>query len=175
MGKWRFFHRNHRCWWKFRIPNVRFDNFGYLVEFPQKNQFLNKPRLPLPALIILVWYPFVSPFPNVLCSIGLTVSGFRKIRFNAYTLRRISTKKSVPKQTRIPLVRVDNFSMVSLRFTVPWFIVLSVWVSAVYPKYVSTPIESVEFFRKKSLPNQTRILVVRVDNFWLELCGWPFL
>ena len=157
------------------IPNVRFDNFGYLVEFPQKNQFPNKPRLPLPALIILFWYPYVSPFPNVLCSIGLTVSGFRKIRFNAYTLLRISTKKSVPKQTRIPLVRVDNFSMVSLRFTVPWFIVLSVWVSAVYPKYVSTPIESVEFFRKKSLPNQTRILVVRVDNFRLELCGSPFL
>ena len=68
-------------------------------------------------LIILVC------FPTFLCSltycvIGLRVSGLRKIRFNAYTLRRISRKKLVPKQTRIPIVRVDNCSLVSLRFSV---------------------------------------------------------
>ena len=50
-------------------------------------------------------------FPDLLCNIGLSVSGLRKILFNAYTLRRISTKKSVPKQTRIPVVRVDNFRL----------------------------------------------------------------
>ena len=71
------------------------------------------------ALIILVWYPYVSLFPDLLCNIGLSVSGLRKIRFNAYTPRRISTKKSVPKQTRIPIVHVDNFSLVSLCFPVP--------------------------------------------------------
>ena len=47
------------------------------------------------ALIILVWYPYVSLFPDLLCKFGLSVSGLRKIRFNAYTLSRISTKKSV--------------------------------------------------------------------------------
>ena len=78
-------------------------------------------------------------------------------------------KKSVPKQTqtRIPIVRIDNFSLVSLRFSVPWFMVLSVWVSAVYAKYVSTPIHSVEFSQKKSVPTQTRIPIVCVDNFSL--------
>ena len=69
-------------------------------------------------MIILVWYPYVSLFPDLLCKFGLSVSGLRKIRFNAYTLSRISTKKSVPNQTRIPIVRVDNFRLVSLRFSV---------------------------------------------------------
>ena len=92
------------------------------VEFPQKNQFPKKPGFPLSALIILDWYPYVSLFPDFLSSIGLSVSGLRKIRFNAYTPCRISTKKSVSKQTRIPIVRVDNFRLVSLRFFVPWFI-----------------------------------------------------
>ena len=45
------------------------------------------------------------------CVINLSVSILRKIRFNAYTLRRISTKKSVLKETRIPAVRVDNFRL----------------------------------------------------------------
>ena len=58
-----------------------------------KNQFPKKPGFPLSALIILVWYPYVSLFPDLLCNIGLSVSGLRKILFNAYTLRRISTKK----------------------------------------------------------------------------------
>ena len=84
-----------------------------------KNQFPNKPGFPLSALIILVWYPYVSLFPDLLCNIGLSVSGLRKIRFNAYTPCRISTKKSVSKQTRIPIVRVDNFRLVSFRFFVP--------------------------------------------------------
>ena len=56
-----------------------------------KNQFTNKPVFPLSKLIILVWYPYVSLFPDLLCNIGLSVSGLRKIRFNAYTPRRIST------------------------------------------------------------------------------------
>ena len=63
-----------------------------------KNQFPNKPGFPLSALIILVWYPYVSLFPDLLCNIGLSVSGLRKIRFNAYTLRRISTKKRISSQ-----------------------------------------------------------------------------
>ena len=84
-----------------------------------KNQFPNKPGFPLSTLIILDWYPYVSLFPDLLCNIGLSVSGLRKIRFNAYTPRRISPKKSVPKQTGVPIVRVDNFSLVSLSFSVP--------------------------------------------------------
>ena len=88
-----------------------------------KNQFPNKPGFPLSTLIILDWYPYVSLFPDLLCKFGLSVSGLRKIRLNAYTPLRISTKKSVPKKTRIPIVHVHNFRLVSLRFSVPWFIV----------------------------------------------------
>ena len=88
-----------------------------------KNQFPNKPGFPLSTLIILDWYPYVSLFPDLLCKFGLSVSGLRKIRLNAYTPRRISTKKSVPKQTRIPIVHVNNFTLESPRFSVPWFIV----------------------------------------------------
>ena len=85
-----------------------------------KNQFPKKPGFPLSTLIILDLYDsYVSLFPDLLCNIGLSVSGLRKIRFNAYTPSRISTKKSVSKQTRIPIVRVDNFRLVSLRFFVP--------------------------------------------------------
>ena len=70
-------------------------------------------------LIILDWYRYVSLFPDLLSKFGLSVSGLRKIRFNAYTPHRISTKKSVPKQTRIPTVHVNNFRLVFLRFSVP--------------------------------------------------------
>ena len=77
-------------------------------RFSTKNQFPNKPGFPLSTLIILDWYPYVSLFPDLLCNIALSVSGLRKIRFNAYTPRRFSTKKSVPKQTRIPIVHVIN-------------------------------------------------------------------
>ena len=79
---------------------------------------------------------------------------YAKYVLTPFTLRRISTEKSVPKQTRIPIVRVDNFSLVSLCFPVPWFIVLSVWVSAVYPKYFSMPIHPVEFPQKTQFPNK---------------------
>ena len=89
--------------------------------FSTKNQFPNKPGFPLSTLIILHWNPYVSLFPDLLCNIGLSVSGLRKIRFNAYT--PFFHKKSVPKQTRIPIVHVNNFTLESLRFSVPWFIV----------------------------------------------------
>ena len=68
------------------------------IEFPQKNQFPKKPGLPLSTLIILAWYPYVCLFPDFLCNIGLSVSGLRKIRFNTYTLGRISTKNQFPKK-----------------------------------------------------------------------------
>ena len=50
-----------------------------------KNRFPKKPGFPLFTLIILDWYSYVSLFPYLLCNIGLSVSGLRKIRFNAYT------------------------------------------------------------------------------------------
>ena len=68
-----------------------------------KNQFPNKPGFPLSTLIILDWYPYVSLFPDLLCKFGLSVSGLRKICFNAYTLRRISTKNQFPKKPGLPL------------------------------------------------------------------------
>ena len=74
------------------------------VEFPQKNQFPKKPGFPLSTLIILDWYDsYVSLFPDLLCNIGLSVSGLRKMRFNTYTPRRISTKNQFPKKPRFPL------------------------------------------------------------------------
>ena len=58
-----------------------------------------------------MWYPHIFLFPDLLCNISLSVSGLHKIRLNAYTLSQISTKKSIPKQTRIPVVRIDNFRL----------------------------------------------------------------
>ena len=95
-----------------------------------KNQFLNKPGFPLSALIILDWYPYVSLFPDLLCNIGWSVSGLRKIHFNAYTPHQISTKKSVPKETRIPIVHVNNLRLVSLRF---FFIKVSLQSPVLWP------------------------------------------
>ena len=88
------------------------------LRISTKKSVPKQPGNPLSTLIILDWYPYVSLFPDLLCKFGLSVSGLRKIRFNAYTPRRISTKKSVPKQTRIPIVHVNNFRLVSLRFSV---------------------------------------------------------
>ena len=68
-----------------------------------KNQLPKKPGFPLSALIILLWYPCVSLFPDLLCNIGLSVSGLRKMRFNTYTPRRISTKNQFPKKPGFPL------------------------------------------------------------------------
>ena len=88
-------------------------------RFYTKNQFPNKPGFPLPVLIILDWYPYVSLFPDFLCNIG-----FECQRFTQDTSQRLYTpsilhKKSVPKQTRIPVARVNNCRLVSLRFSVP--------------------------------------------------------
>ena len=65
------------------------------VQFPKQTRIL------IAQLIILLWYPYVSLFPDLLCNIGLSVSGLRKIRFNAYTQytpRRISTKNQFQKK-----------------------------------------------------------------------------
>ena len=63
-----------------------------------KNQFPKKPEFPLSVLITLVWYPYVLLFPDLLCNIGQSVSGLRKMRFNTYTLRRLSTINQFPKK-----------------------------------------------------------------------------
>ena len=69
-----------------------------------KNQFPKKPGFPLSTLIILDLYDsYVSLFPDLLCNIGLSVSGLRKMRFNTYTPRRISTKSQFPKKPGFPL------------------------------------------------------------------------
>ena len=55
------------------------------------------------VLIILVWYPYVFLFPDLLCNIGLSVSGLRKMYFNSYTPHRISTKNQFPKKPEFPM------------------------------------------------------------------------
>ena len=87
------------------------------VEFPQKNQFPKKPGFPLSALITVDWYSYVFLFPDFLCNIGLSVSGLRKIRFNAYTPHRISTKNQFPNKPGFPLstlIILDWYPYVSL-------------------------------------------------------------
>ena len=76
---------------------MRFNTYT-LRRLSTKNQFPKKPGFPLSALIILVWYPYISLFPDLLCNIGLSVSGLRQMRFNTYTLRRLSTKYQFPKK-----------------------------------------------------------------------------
>ena len=68
------------------------------------------------TLIILDWYPYVSLFPDLLCKFGLSVSGLRKIRFNAYTPNQISTKKTIRKETRLPIVILDRSNVDLLLF-----------------------------------------------------------
>ena len=68
------------------LRKIRFNAFTP-HRISTKNQFLNKPGFPLSKLIILVWYPYVSLFPDLLSNIGWSVSGLRKIRLNAYTPR----------------------------------------------------------------------------------------
>ena len=69
------------------------------------------------TLIILDWYPYVSLFPDLLCKFGLSVSGLRKIRFNAYTPCQISTKNQFPNKPGFPfctLIILDWYPYVSL-------------------------------------------------------------
>ena len=137
------------------------------VEFPQKNQFPNKPGFPLSALIILVWYPYVSLFPDLLCNIGLSVSGLRKIRFNAYTPRRISTKNQFPNKPGFPLstlIILDWYPYVSLfpdllcKFGLSVSGLRKIRFNTHTPRRISTT---------KSVPKQTRIPIVHVNNFGL--------
>ena len=78
-------------------------------QISTKNQFPNKLGFLFSMLIILDWYLYVSLLTDSLCKFGLSVSGLRKIRFNTYTPLRISTKKSITKETRISIVHSDNF------------------------------------------------------------------
>ena len=68
-----------------------------------KKKFSNKPGFPLSTLIILHWNPYVSLFPDLLCNIGLSVSGLRKIRFNAYTPIEFPQKNQFPNKPGFPL------------------------------------------------------------------------
>ena len=70
-------------------------------------------RIPVAQLIILVWYPYVSLLPDLLCNIGLSVSGLHKIRLNACKPRRISQTN---QDSHCP---INHFTLVSLRFSVP--------------------------------------------------------
>ena len=92
------------------LRKIRFNAYTP-CRISTKNQFPNKPGFPLSTLIILDWYPYVSLLTDLLCKFGLSVSGLRKIRFNAYTPRRISTINQFTRETRILKVRVENFRL----------------------------------------------------------------
>ena len=62
----------------------------------------------------LEWYPYVSLFPDLLCY-RLECHQFTQNTFQQLcTLSNFHKKKPVPKETRIPVVCVDNFRLVSL-------------------------------------------------------------
>ena len=137
------------------------------VKFPQKNQFPNKPGLPLSTLIILDWYPYVSLFPDLLCKLGLSVSSLRKIRFNAYTPCRISTESQFPNKPGFPLctlIILDWYPYVSLfpdllcKFGLSVSGLRKIRFNTYTPHQIST---------KKSVPKQTRIPIVCINNFGL--------
>ena len=88
-------------------------------QISTKNQFPKKPEFPLSVLIILVWYPYVFLFPDLLCKYRLECQRFTQNAFQHLYTPSTFHKKSVPKETRIPIVRIDNFSLVSLHFSVP--------------------------------------------------------
>ena len=116
------------------------------------------------TLILLDWYPYVSLFPDLLCKFGLSVSGLRKIRFNAYTPRRISTKKSVPNKPGFPLSTLtilDWYPYVSLFPDLLCKFGLS--VSGLRKKTFQR-LYTPSNFPKKSVRKQTRIPIVCVDN-----------
>ena len=81
---------------------IRFNGYT-LYRISTKNQFPKKPGFPLPALIILDQYPYVSLFPELLCNIASSITGLRKVRFNGYTLHRLSSKNQFPKKSGFPL------------------------------------------------------------------------
>ena len=127
------------------------------VEFPQKNQFPNKPGFPLSTLIILVWYPYVSLFLDLLCY-RFECQRFTQNTFQRLYTLRISTKNQFPNKSGFPL---------STLIILDIYCVISVWVSAVYANYISTPIHPSNF-HKKSVSKQTKIPVVHGNNFTLE-------
>ena len=135
-------------------------------EFPQKNQFPNKPGFLLSTLIILDWYPYVSLFTDLLCKFGLSVSGLCKICFNAYTPRRMSTKNQFPNKPVFPLstlIILDWYPYVSLfpdllcKFSLSVSGLRTIRFNTYTPLRIST---------KKSVPKQTRISIVHVNNWY---------
>ena len=152
---------------------MRFNTYT-LRWLSTKNQFPKKPGFPLSTLIILYLYDsYVSLFPDVLCNIGLSVSGLRKIRFNAYTLRRISTKKKnqFPKKPGFPLsalIILDWSNVHRLLFKKEsgkiWIMINKVYLAIPKPaiitcrdrKKLSTSLHKFPIW-KKSVHKETRI------------------
>ena len=106
-------------------------------------------------LIIVVWYPYVSLFPDLLCNIGLSVSGLRKIRFNAYTPSRISTKNQFSNKPGFPLSKLIIlvwYPYVSLLPDLLCYRLECQWFTQNTFQHLYTPSN----FHKKSVPKQTR-------------------
>ena len=145
------------------LGKIRFNAYT-LRRISTKNHFSNKPGFPLSKLIIFVWYPYVSLFPDLWCNIALSVTGLRKIRFNGYTLRRVSTKNQFPNKPGFPLSKLIIFV---------WYPYVSL-----FPDLLCYGLECQRFtqntfqrlytppdFHKKSVLKQTRSAVVQVNNF----------
>ena len=80
-------------------------------QISTKNQFLNKPGFPLSALIILDWYPYVSLFPDFFKQYRFECQRFTQNTFQRLYIPSNFHTKSVPKQTRIPIVLIDSFRL----------------------------------------------------------------
>ena len=138
------------------------------IEFPpKKNQFPGKPGFPFSALIMLVWYRYVSLFPDLWCY------RFECQRFTQNTFQRLYTRSNFPQKNQFPhkpgfplsaLIILVSYPYVFLfpdllcyRFECQWFTQNTF-------QHLYTPSN----FHKKNSSQNTRIPVVHVDNFRLE-------
>ena len=81
-----------------RFTQNTFQSLYTPSNFHKKSQFPSKPKpgFPLSALIILVWYPYVSLFPDLWCY------RFECQRFTQNTFQRLYTRSNFHKKNQFP-------------------------------------------------------------------------
>ena len=118
-------------------------------------------------------YPNWSGIPTFLCSlIYCVISVWVSAVYEKYVSTpihpvRISTKNQFPNKPGFPLSALIIFRLLSLRFSVPWFIVWYRFECQRFTQNTFQRLYTPSNFHKKSVPKQTRIPVVHVNNFGL--------
>ena len=132
------------------------------VEFPQKKiPFPSKPGFPLSALIILVWYPYVSLIPDLWCY------RFECQRFTQNTFQRLYTRSNFHHKPGFPLSALIILVWYPYVFLFPDLSCYRFECQRL-PQNTSQHLYTPSNFHKKISSQKTRIPVVHVDNFRLE-------